>query len=118
MDACDRAYVSSSFGEKGLNLTARCKDAKEMRNLVVEIRAEISQAAEDLSGIDGVPGFRVRRVSTGLRANPDDTLALVLDWKTKDGKDTEMVFLVTPKSTATLLAERSTEKTKKATSDY
>ena len=101
-----------------LNLTARCKDAKEMRNLVVEIRAEISQTAEDLSGIDGVPGIRVRRVNTGLRANPDDTLALVLDWKTKDGKDTEMVFLVTPKSTATLLAERSTEKTKKATSDY
>ena len=118
MDACDRVYVSSSFGEKGLNLTARCKDAKEMRNLVVEIRAEISQAAEDLSGIDGVPGFRVRRVSTGLRANPDDTLALVLDWKTKDGKDTEMVFLVTPTSTATLLAERSAEKAKEATSDY
>ena len=101
-----------------LDLTARYKDAKEMRNLVVEIRAEISQTAEDLSGIDGVPGFRVRRVSTGLRANPDDTLALVLDWKTKDGKDTEMVFLVTPTSTATLLAERSAEKTKKATSDY
>lgn len=47
----------------------------------LEIRAEVSEIAADLSGSTGVPGFRVRRVNTGVEMNAGYTLALAGDYR-------------------------------------
>ncbi len=47
----------------------------------LEIRAEVSEIAADLGGSTGVPGFRVRRVNTGVEMNAGHTLALAGDYR-------------------------------------
>lgn len=47
----------------------------------LEIRAEVSEIATDLGGNTGVPGFRVRRVNTGVEMNAGCTLALAGDYR-------------------------------------
>ena len=77
--------------------------------LTLEIRAEVSEIAKDLSS-DGVPGFRVRRVNTGIRLKPGETVALMGDYKAPqaggesskkqihgDKESTELVILLTPR---------------------
>ena len=77
--------------------------------MTLEIRAEVSEIAKDLSS-DGVPGFRVRRVNTGIRLKPGETIALMGDYKSPqaggesskkqihgDKESTELVILVTPR---------------------
>ncbi len=49
--------------------------------LRLEIRAEVSEIAADLGGNTGVPGFRVRRVNTGVEMNAGCTLALAGDYR-------------------------------------
>ena len=91
--------------------------------MTLEVRAEVSEVANDLAGDTGVPGFRVRRVNTGVRMRAGHTLALAGDYREEteaetsgfpglmDGKflgplfrttqetktETELVFLITPK---------------------
>jgi pilus assembly protein CpaC len=91
--------------------------------MTLEVRAEVSEVANDLSGDTGVPGFRVRRVNTGVRMKAGYTLALAGDFReeteaevsglphlmdshvfgalfraTQETKsETELVFLITPK---------------------
>ena len=52
--------------------------------LTLEIRAEVSEVAADLAGDAGVPGFRVRRVNTGVKMKAGHTLALAGDYREKD----------------------------------
>ncbi|MDB4534707.1 pilus assembly protein N-terminal domain-containing protein, partial [Vicingaceae bacterium] len=47
----------------------------------LEIRAEVSEIAPDLSGDSSIPGFRVRRVNTGVEMNVGHTLALAGDYR-------------------------------------
>lgn len=49
--------------------------------LTLEVRAEVSQLAEDLGGDTGLPGFRVRRVNTGVKMRAGHTLALAGDFR-------------------------------------
>lgn len=91
--------------------------------LTLEVRAEVSEIAPDLSGSTGVPGFRVRRVNTGVRMKAGHTLALAGDYREKvqtelkglpkfmdspwfgpafrsvkeETNETELVFLITPR---------------------
>ena len=91
--------------------------------LTLEVRAEVSEVANDLSGDTNVPGFRVRRVNTGVKMKAGHTLALAGDYredvqtevtgipvlmdspffgplfrKVKEEKnETELVFLITPR---------------------
>ncbi len=90
--------------------------------LTLEVRAEVSEVAADLASPDGTPGFRVRRVNTGVKMKAGHTLALAGDYRedhtaTKQGipglmhspvfgplfravsdeaNETELVFLITP----------------------
>ncbi|MFO0261835.1 MAG: type II and III secretion system protein family protein, partial [Planctomycetota bacterium] len=92
-------------------------------NLTLEVRAEVSEVAPELSGATGVPGFRVRRVNTGVPMRAGQTVALAGDifeksdsdvggapglvdvpfWgapfrNTRDSRtETELVFLITPR---------------------
>ncbi|QEG20976.1 type II and III secretion system protein family protein [Mariniblastus fucicola] len=91
--------------------------------LTLEVRAEVSEVADDLASADGTPGFRVRRVNTGVKMKAGHTLALAGDYRedhaaTKRGipglmhspvfgpifrtvedteNETELVFLITPR---------------------
>ena len=91
--------------------------------LTLEVRAEVSEIAKDLSGESGVPGFRVRRVNTGVKMKAGHTLALAGDYRekisteikgipylmdspffgpafrtvTEEKNETELVFLITPR---------------------
>jgi pilus assembly protein CpaC len=91
--------------------------------LTLEVRAEVSEIAEDLASSNGVPGFRVRRVNTGVKMKAGHTLALAGDYRedhnaSKTGvpglmnnpvfgplfrnvvdnrNETELVFLITPR---------------------
>ncbi len=47
----------------------------------LEIRAEVSEPSNDLGTADGTPGFRVRRVNTGVEMKMGHTLALAGDYK-------------------------------------
>ena len=47
----------------------------------LEVRAEVSEVANDLSGNTGTPGFRVRRVDTGVEMRAGHTLALAGDYR-------------------------------------
>jgi len=90
--------------------------------LTLEVRAEVSQVAEDLGGDTGLPGFRVRRVNTGVKMRAGHTLALAGDFRETTAtsvrgipaimdrpiigslfrrvqdefNETELVFLITP----------------------
>lgn len=91
--------------------------------LTLEVRAEVSEVANDLASTDGTPGFRVRRVNTGVKMKAGHTLALAGDYRedhtaTKRGipglmhspvfgplfrtvqdevNETELVFMITPR---------------------
>lgn len=91
--------------------------------LTLEVRAEVSEIARDLQGETGVPGFRVRRVNTGVKMKAGHTLALAGDYREKtqnevkgipglmdspwfgpafravqeETNETELVFLITPR---------------------
>jgi pilus assembly protein CpaC len=91
--------------------------------LTLEVRAEVSEIAPDLSGATGVPGFRVRRVNTGVKMKAGHTLALAGDYRQdsqasargipklmdapflgtmfrrveEETNETELVFLITPR---------------------
>ena len=91
--------------------------------LTLEVRAEVSEVANDLSGESGVPGFRVRRVNTGVKMKAGHTLALAGDYRedsqsetrgipklmdspflgplfraeVDETNETELVFLITPR---------------------
>lgn len=91
--------------------------------MTLEVRAEVSEVANDLSGSTDVPGFRVRRVNTGVKMKAGHTLALAGDYreitrtenkgipgllnsafwgpaftaKTDETNETELVFLITPR---------------------
>ena len=90
--------------------------------LTLEVRAEVSEVAEDLANSAGTPGFRVRRVNTGVKMRAGHTLALAGDYReshtgTKQGipglmhspvlgplfrtvndtvDEVELVFMITP----------------------
>ncbi len=49
--------------------------------LTLEVRAEVSEVDNSLSFGSGVPGFRVRRVNTGVRMKAGHTLALAGDYR-------------------------------------
>lgn len=92
-------------------------------NLTLEVRAEVSEVAPELGGTAGVPGFRVRRVNTGVPMRAGQTVALAGDifeksdteikgapglvdvpfWgapfrNSRDTRtETELVFLITPR---------------------
>lgn len=91
--------------------------------LTLEVRAEVSEVDNSLSLGTGVPGFRVRRVNTGVRMREGHTLALAGDYqestetekrgipflmdspiwgamfrRTEETKlETELVFMITPR---------------------
>ncbi len=50
----------------------------------LEIRAEVSEVANDLSNGSGVPGFRVRRVNTAVAMSAGHTLALAGDYREEE----------------------------------
>jgi pilus assembly protein CpaC len=90
--------------------------------LTLEVRAEVSEVAPELATDAGVPGFRVRRVNTGVKMRAGHTLALAGDYKESSSgenqgvpklkhsgifgplfrqvqiqnNETELVFLITP----------------------
>ncbi len=92
-------------------------------DLTLEVRAEVSEVANDLSAGTGVPGFRVRRVNTGVPMRSGQTLALAGDYREKveaevkglphwlnkagvgalvrntksEENETELVFILTPR---------------------
>ncbi len=94
-----------------------------MGELSLEVRAEVSEVDNSLSFGSGVPGFRVRRVNTGVRMREGHTLALAGDYReelenekrgipflmdspiigplfrrTEERKsESELVFLITPR---------------------
>lgn len=100
--------------------------------LTLEIRAEVSEIAPDLSGNSNVPGFRVRRVNTGVKMNAGHTLALAGDYREdvntevvgipglmdnpvfgrlfrrnrEEKNETELVFLITPRFISEVEANR------------
>ena len=91
--------------------------------LTLEVRAEVSEVDNSLSFGSGVPGFRVRRVNTGVRMKAGHTLALAGDYQestesekrgipflmdspiwgsmfrrvTDTKSENELVFLITPR---------------------
>ncbi|MFM7116205.1 MAG: pilus assembly protein N-terminal domain-containing protein [Planctomycetota bacterium] len=97
-------------------------------NLTLEVRAEVSEIATELSTSTGVPGFRVRRVNTGVPMRAGQTVALAGDifektdtevrgapglvdvpfWgapfrNSQDKRvETELVFLITPRFVASV----------------
>ena len=93
--------------------------------LTLEVRAEVSEVAPDLAN-NGIPGFRVRRVNTGVKMRAGHTLALAGDYReisstenrgipklkhspflgplfrsvSDEVNETELVFLITPRLSA------------------
>ncbi|MEL7497122.1 MAG: pilus assembly protein N-terminal domain-containing protein [Planctomycetota bacterium] len=91
--------------------------------MTLEVRAEVSEIDSSLSGGTNVPGFRVRRVNTGVEILPGHTLALAGDYRedvevqkrglpkimdhpfwgapfrriSETKNETELVFLITPR---------------------
>ena len=68
-------------------------------DLTIQIEAELSELADDLATKDGVPGFRVRRMNTGVQMKYGETLALVGEYRSKESLkgETEVLFLITPR---------------------
>ena len=79
-----------------LHITPAIQDEE---SLTLEIRAEFSKLDEEL-GVDGVPGFRVRRLNTGLEMELGKTVAIVgdsPDSRVEDNAEKERVLLITPR---------------------
>jgi beta-lactamase regulating signal transducer with metallopeptidase domain/Flp pilus assembly secretin CpaC len=68
-------------------------------SLTLEVVAEVSEIAKDLSNANGVPGFRVRRVNSGAMVSQGESMILVGDFRTNSDneEDSEIVFLITPR---------------------
>ena len=49
--------------------------------MTLQVRAEVSEIANDLASDLGIPGFRVRRVNTGVKMKAGHTLALAGDYR-------------------------------------
>lgn len=90
--------------------------------MTLEVRAEVSEVAPELADASGTPGFRVRRVNTGVKMRAGHTLALAGDYAERNlaetrgvpkimdnpllgplyrkvsdnNRETELVFLITP----------------------
>ncbi len=64
---------------------------KSKEKILLELKAEVSKVAPELSMGD-VPGFKVRRINTGLTIKPGSTVTIVAD--NHDGK--ELIFLLQP----------------------
>ena len=67
--------------------------------MTLEIRAEVSEVDKELS-ISGVPGFRVRRINTGMRVKSGETIALISEYRNEqngDKESSELVFFLTPR---------------------
>lgn len=84
-----------SFGTK-INTTATPTGDE---GLTLEVKAELSELAKDLVNEDGVPGFRVRRVNTGVQMKFGETLAMTGAYRVKgtDQEETEFLYLITPR---------------------
>ena len=108
-----------SFGTK-LDMVPIIHGQGEM---TLEVRAEVSEVDNTLANNEGVPGFRVRRVNTGVRMRAGHTLALAGDYreeiesqhsglphfmdkpiintffsnKQDQRNETELVFMITPR---------------------
>lgn len=84
-----------AFGTK-LNMTPTPVGKDD---LTIQIEAELSELADDLATKDGVPGFRVRRMNTGVQMKYGETLALVGEYRSKESLkgETEVLFLITPR---------------------
>jgi pilus assembly protein CpaC len=94
--------------------------------MILEVRAEVSEVAPELDGGTGVPGFRVRRVNTSVPIASGQTIALAGDYREKsdseirgmpgmvnkagwgalfrnsrsEENETELVFVLTPRFVA------------------
>ena len=78
--------------------------------VTLEILAEVVEVVKELSGSDGTPCFRVRRINTGMRLKSGRSMAIVCDYQgpslqdgevakkqiDSDQEPTELVFLLTP----------------------
>ena len=110
----------------------------------LEIRAEVSEVAQDLATANGTPGFRVRRVNTGVRMRAGHTLALAGDFTERvsttsrgvpklmdspllgplfrnnsdDFSETELVFLITPQYVSDVDASLANDRLPGTTSTY
>ncbi len=88
------------FRPLGTQIRTTC-NIGESGEVTMEISAERSELAEDLSGDTGIPGFRIRRINTGVKLAFGETVALVGDFDRldKDGNTeaNEVLFLLTPK---------------------
>ena len=76
----------------------------ENDTVTLELRIELSEIDPDQPAFDGVPGYRVRRINTGVKMKPGQTIALVGDIATgseaaesEDDTKTETVILITPR---------------------
>ncbi len=91
--------------------------------MTLQVRAEVSEVANDLGSDLDVPGFRVRRVNTGVKMKAGHTLALAGDYRERvdsevtgipglmdspvigpmfrrvreERNETELLFLITPR---------------------
>lgn len=109
--------------------------------MTLEVRAEVSEIDNSLSNGSGVPGFRVRRVNTGVEILPGHTLALAGDYReelesqkrgipgimdhpfwgapfrrSRETKnETELVFLITPRFIGEVEASRMTAEVGRST---
>ena len=90
-----RTTKSLTYGTK-IQATPHVHSKGEM---TLEIRAEVSEVDKELS-ISGVPGFRVRRINTGMRVKSGETIALISEYRNEqngDKESSELVFFLTPR---------------------
>ena len=91
-----RAAAFRSFGTK-IHVTPHVHSQDDM---TLEIRAEFSEVDKERSSVTGVPGFRSRRINTGMRVKFGESIALIVDnrnEKNGDKESSELVFLLTPR---------------------
>jgi Flp pilus assembly secretin CpaC len=67
-------------------------------SLILETRAELSELDPELDNVDGVPGFRVRRINTALQMKLGQTVMMVGDYRREpDDAEVETVIFITPR---------------------
>lgn len=90
LDENGNKKVDFRFAGTKLEITPQIRSKED---LVLELNAEFSQVDPELSPAEGVPGFRVRRMSSGQLVKPGSRVGLVS--VLEEGK--ELVMLVEPK---------------------
>ena len=90
LDENGNKKVDFRFAGTKLEITPQIRSKED---LVLELNAEFSQVDPELSPAEGVPGFRVRRMSSGQPVKPGSQVGLVS--VLEEGK--ELVMLVEPK---------------------